>query len=218
MQDHRTKMSGGRGITFAALLLAGGESRRMGRDKATMNFRGRPLWERQIQVLRALGPERIFVSARAIPAWLPESVELLLDDPPSRGPLSGLTKALAAIETTHLVVLAVDLPFMSAEALRRSLELAKERCGAVPIIGEQVEPLAAVYPSEAMTDFRGALTGTDFSLQSVVGKLAAAGKVKLRPVPEADVHLYQNWNEPGDVKKGRFPNRHREDVGPAAAG
>lgn len=193
-------MSGGRGITFAALLLAGGESRRMGRDKATMDFGGQPLWQRQLQVLRALDPERIFVSARATPAWLPDSVELLLDDPPSRGPLGGLTKALAAIETTHLVVLAVDLPFMTAEELSRSLDLATKRCGAVPIVGEQVEPLAAVYSAEAMADFRGTLAGTDFSLQSIVGQLAATGKVRLRPVPERDAHLYENWNEPGDVR------------------
>jgi molybdopterin-guanine dinucleotide biosynthesis protein A len=107
---------------------------------------------------------------------------------------------LAAIETTHLVVLAVDLPFMNAEELSRSLDLATECCGAVPIVGEQVEPLAAVYSAKAMADFRGALAGTDFSLQSIVGQLAATGKVRLRPVPEADAHLYQNWNEPGDVR------------------
>jgi molybdopterin-guanine dinucleotide biosynthesis protein A len=172
----------------------------MGRDKATMTFGGHPLWERQLQVLRALGPERIFVSARATPAWLPDKVELLLYDPPSRGPLSGLTKALTAIETTHLVVLAVDLPFMTADELSRSLDLATECCGAVPIVGEQVEPLAAVYSAEAMADFRGALAGTDFSLQSIVGQLAATGKVRLRPVPEADAHLYQNWNQPSDAR------------------
>ncbi len=130
----------------------------------------------------------------------PDNVELLLDDPPSRGPLSGLTKALAAIETTHLVVLAVDLPFMSAEELSRSLEMATQHCGAVPSVGRRAEPLAAVYPAEAIADFRDALAGPDFSLQSVVGKLAAAGKVRLRPVPERDAHLYQNWNKPSDVR------------------
>lgn len=187
-------------MTFAALLLAGGESRRMGRDKATIQFGGQPLWERQFQVLRALGPERIFVSARAIPAWLPDDVELLLDDSPSRGPLSGLTKALGAIGTTHLVVIPVDLPFMTAEELSRSLELAAGNCGVVPSLNGRVEPLAAVYPAEALADFRLALAGADFSLQSVVRELAVAGKVRLRPVPEADAGLYQNWNEPGDVE------------------
>jgi molybdopterin-guanine dinucleotide biosynthesis protein A len=200
-------------MTFAAVLLAGGESRRMGRDKATMNFGGQPLWQRQLQMLRGLRPESIMVSARTAPDWLPVDAQALLDDAPSRGPLSGLTKALAAIETTHLVVLAVDLPFMTADELSRSLKVATEHCGVVPSVGRRAEPLAAVYPVEAIDDFTGALAGTDFSLQSVVRKLAAAGKVRLRPVPETDANLYQNWNEPGDVKEGRFPNRPREDLG-----
>jgi molybdenum cofactor guanylyltransferase len=187
-------------MTFAALLLAGGESRRMGRDKATIQFGSQPLWERQLQVLRALGPERIFVSARTTPAWLPDYVELLLDDLPSRGPLSGLTKALVAMGTTHLVVLAVDLPFMIAEELNRSLELATGNCGVVPTLDGRFEPLAAVYPADALADFQRGLAGSDFSLQSVVRELVMAGKVKLRPVPEALARLYQNWNEPGDVE------------------
>jgi molybdopterin-guanine dinucleotide biosynthesis protein A len=187
-------------MTFAALLLAGGESRRMGRDKVTMDFGGQPLWERQLQVLRGLRPDELLVSARTAPDWLPSDTQLLLDDAPSRGPLSGLTKALAEIETTHLVVLAVDLPFMTAEELSHSVELTTEGCGMVPIIHGRAEPLAAVYPAEAMADFRGALSGSDFSLQSIVCKLAAAGRVRLRPVPETAAHLYQNWNQPSDVK------------------
>jgi molybdopterin-guanine dinucleotide biosynthesis protein A len=187
-------------MTFGALLLAGGESRRMGRDKATIAFQGQPLWERQLQVLRALGAERIFVSARAAPAWLPNDAELLLDDPPSRGPLSGVAKGLSKVGTTHLLVLAVDMPFMTAEELRCSLALTTDRRGVVPIVGRRAEPLAAVYSADAIADFRAALAGSDFSLQSIVGQLVAAGKIRLRQVPERDAHLYQNWNEPGDVK------------------
>jgi molybdopterin-guanine dinucleotide biosynthesis protein A len=101
--------------------------------------------------------------------------------------------------TTHLVALAVDLPFMTTEELGRSLELATGNCGVVPTLDGRVEPLAAVYPAEAEADHRAALAGSDFSLQSVVRKLAVTGKIRLRPVPEKNAHLYQNWNEPGDI-------------------
>jgi len=184
-------------MTFSALLLAGGESRRMGRDKATMEFDGRPLRQRQLELLRALGPEKIFVSARTKPAWLPGNFELLLDDPPSRGPISGLTKALAAIATTHVIVLAVDMPFMTVGELERLLALVTEDRGVVPLIGDRAEPLAAIYPATAAADFRAALAGSDWSLQSIVPKLAEAGKVRLWPVP--DPSLYRSVNEPGDL-------------------
>jgi len=187
-------------MTFAALLLTGGESRRMGRDKATLVVDGEPLWERQIKLLRALGLAEIFVSARTPPAWLPVGVELLLDDRPSRGPLSGVAKALATVRTTHLVVLAVDMPFMTAGELGALLALATKGCGVIPMIGDRADPLAAIYPVEASEDFRTALTGSNFSLQPLVNALADAGKVKLCFVPKERAHFYQNLNTPGDFK------------------
>jgi molybdenum cofactor guanylyltransferase len=200
-------------MTFSALLLAGGESRRMGRDKATMGLGGRPLWKRQLELLRALCPEQIFISARTQPAWLPNNVELLLDDPPSRGPLSGLAKALVTLRTTHLIALAVDMPFMTADEFRKLLERTREDCGVVPIVWDRAEPLAAIYPAAAAADFQRALAGSDFSLQSLVSKLAAAAKIKLWPVANEAVHLYRSVNEPSDVKEWRFPNGRSSDGG-----
>jgi molybdopterin-guanine dinucleotide biosynthesis protein A len=186
-------------MTLTALLLAGGESRRMGRDKATIELDGRPLWERQLELLRAMRPEKIFVSARSAPSWLPNTVELLVDDAPSRGPLSGLTKGLAEMRTTHLLVLAVDMPFMTANELGSLVERATTGCGVVPTIAERAEPLAAIYPAEAGVNFRAALAGHDFSLQLLVRELAAAVRVKLWPVPDLRTSLYQSVNEPNDL-------------------
>jgi len=194
-------------MTLTALLLVGGESRRMGRDKATIEFDGQPLWKRQLEVLREVGPEKIFVSARAFPSWLPDDAELLLDDPPSRGPLNGLTKALPAMRTTHLLALAVDMPFMMSEQLAVLCGLAAEGRGVVPVIGERAEPLAAIYPAAAAVDFATALAGTDFSLQRVIRELAAAEKVRLHAVPVENAHLYRSVNEPDDFKEERFSNR-----------
>jgi molybdopterin-guanine dinucleotide biosynthesis protein A len=194
-------------ITLTAVLLAGGESRRMGRDKATIEFEGQPLWRRQLEVLRAVRTEKIFVSGRIEPSWLPDDAVLLLDDPPSRGPLSGLTKASAAMRTTHLLALAVDMPFMTSGQLDVLCELATEGRGVVPVIGERTEPLAAIYPAEASVDFAAALAGTDFSLQGIIRKLAADEKVRLYAVPVKDEHLYRSVNEPSDFKEGRFSNR-----------
>src|SRR5437867_2135004 len=96
--------------TLTAVLFAGGESRRMGADKAMLEIGGEPLWARQLRRLRELQPERILISARSKPAWCPAEIETVLDEPPSRGPLSGLAAALKIIQTTHLLALAIDLP------------------------------------------------------------------------------------------------------------
>jgi molybdopterin-guanine dinucleotide biosynthesis protein A len=199
MTEHRTKIKG-TGRTLSAVLLAGGESRRMGRDKATIAWDGEPLWQRQLRILRALEPEQLFVSARTAPPWLPPEVELLIDDPPSRGPLSGLTKALAQMRTTHLVAFAVDMPFMTEDELGSLCGMAIQGRGVVPAIGQRAEPLAAIYPAEAAVDFQAALVGGDFSLQLVVRQLASDGRVAFWPVPEARADLFRSVNQPGDVK------------------
>ncbi len=186
-------------MTLTAVLLAGGESQRMGRDKAAMILRGQPLWQGQIELLRDLRPERIFVSVRKQPTWHPLETELLLDGPPSRGPLSGLTRALERMQTSHLVVLAVDMPFMTSEQMHFLCSLALAKRGVVPVIDGRAEPLAAIYPREAATDFAAALAGSDFSLQTLTRNLAQAGRIQMLDVPEEARGFYRSVNEPGDL-------------------
>jgi molybdopterin-guanine dinucleotide biosynthesis protein A len=186
-------------MTLTAVLLAGGESRRMGTEKATIVFNGEPLWQRQIRLLRQLGSEKILVSARAERAWRPADTELVLDQPPSRGPISGLTAALARMGTSHLIALGVDMPFVTAAQLQDLCHRANPGCGVVPTIGGRAEPLAAVYPAEAYIDFAAALGGNDWSLQPLVRRIADEGKVRLVNVTEAEADLYRSLNEPQDL-------------------
>jgi molybdopterin-guanine dinucleotide biosynthesis protein A len=186
-------------MTLTAVLLAGGESRRMGRDKAAIVFRGQLLWQRQIELLQDLRPVKIFISVRSEPSWLPLETELLLDEPPFRGPLSGLTRALTSMQTSHLVVLAVDMPFMTSEQLRFLCSLAIAGRGVVPVVDERAEPLAAIYPREAAVDFAAALAGRDSSLQTLARKLVQAGRVRIVAVAEEERNLYRSVNEPNDL-------------------
>src|SRR6478736_448780 len=116
-------------MNISAVLLAGGESRRMGKDKATVLFRGKPLWEVQLGLLRKLNPSEILLSAKTDPSWRPGDVQFVADDLPSRGPLSGLAASLARIRTTHLLALAIDMPFMSENFLRYVCNQIEARVG-----------------------------------------------------------------------------------------
>jgi len=186
--------------TCTALLLVGGQSRRMGKDKATIVFEGEPLWQRQIELLRGLRPQGIFVSARTEPSWSLQNAELILDEPPSRGPLSGLTKALERMQTSHLVVLAVDMPFMTGEQMQFLWSLATTGRGVLPMIGSRAEPLAAIYPREAGSDFFAALAGDDFSLQNLSRDLVEDGKLRALQVSPDDEELYRSVNEARDLE------------------
>jgi molybdenum cofactor guanylyltransferase len=185
---------------MSAVLLAGGESRRMGRDKATLQFRGRPLWQIQFELLRKLQPSEIFISARTDPSWRPEDVRFVADIPPSRGPLSGLAACLAQMHTTHLLALAIDMPFMTEDFLLSLCDYIEPGCGVVPKIDNRAEPLTAIYPREAEIDFRRALAGADFSLQSLTRRLVETGKLRAIHVTEQDKGFFLNVNEPADLK------------------
>jgi molybdopterin-guanine dinucleotide biosynthesis protein A len=186
-------------MAITAVLLAGGESRRMGRDKATLEWQGHPLWQWQIEKLRKLGPEKILVSAKSDLPWRPPNVDLVLDDTPSRGPLSGLAAALACTETEHLLALAVDMPFMTTEHLRHLCSFASDGVGVVPMIEGRAEPLCAIYPKEARAVFVGTLQGDNFSLQPIAAKLVALGLLRPERISGSDRNLYKSVNEPRDL-------------------
>jgi molybdopterin-guanine dinucleotide biosynthesis protein A len=186
-------------MKISAVLLAGGESRRMGKDKATLFFRGEPLWQIQLDLLRKLEPAETFVSARTDPAWRPADVQFVPDALPSRGPLSGLVASLDRISTSHLLALAIDMPWTTEKYLKFLCAEIEPGCGVVPRIGDRVEPVAAIYPREAAIDFRNALTGADFSLQSLVRDLITAGKLREISVPEQEKKLFLNVNAPSNL-------------------
>jgi molybdopterin-guanine dinucleotide biosynthesis protein A len=185
-------------MNISAVLLAGGESRRMGRDKTTLLFCGKPLWQIQLDLLCALQPEEIFVSARTDPVWRPSDVQFVPDSPPSRGPLSGLAAALARISTNHLLALAIDMPLMTTTYLHSLCDLIQPGRGILPVINGRAEPLAAIYPKGAANKFSAALSGSDFSLQTLTKKLVEANKLCVVNVSKEEQKFFQNLNDPSD--------------------
>ena len=186
-------------MTFSAVLLVGGESRRMGADKACLRVAGVPLWERQLALLRELYVESIYVSAREPVSWLPNDVNLLLDHVSSLGPLSGLSAALEAMTTTHLIVLAIDLPAMTSVFLTRLCHLCRPGCGAIALVEDRAEPLAAVYPREAKSELTAAISRKEFALQPIIRALLDSKLMLPITIRAHDARLFRNLNEPSDV-------------------
>jgi molybdopterin-guanine dinucleotide biosynthesis protein A len=95
------------------------------------------------------------------------------------------------------------MPFMTESYLRSFCEKIEPGRGIVPLIENRAEPLAAIYPREAQDDVVGALSGSDFSLQSLICKLIAADKLVAVEVSTEERALFRNLNEPQDLISDR---------------
>jgi molybdenum cofactor guanylyltransferase len=181
----------------SAVLLAGGKSSRMGRDKAFLVFDGQPLWRRQMEKLRQLSPEQIMVSGPPRKEW--SDCHVIADEVDHAGPLAGIAAALGKCTTSHLVVLAVDLPMMTSNFLQSLLALCGEKRGAVPRNAASFEPLAAVYPANCAFLAESALRDGDLSLQSFARKGTNEKWLVEREISESEILLFTNLNTPADL-------------------
>jgi len=180
--------------TFSAVLLAAGRSARMGREKALLPIAGEPLWRRQWRVLEAAGAGEIFLSARPDQDWVPPGVTVLADAVPGAGPLAGIAAALARCTTSHLLVLAVDLPRMTPAWFAPLAAECTPGRGAVGRRGRFFEPLAAIYPAELSAAAGAALSRGDYALQAFI--VAAGERFHVREIADAEAPWFENWNEP----------------------
>ena len=185
---------------FSAVLLAGGKSVRMGRDKAGIEIGGQPLWQRQLSVLRATGAAEVFISGRLDGPYAETELEIVTDEAHGLGPLSGLAAALRHARHDMLLVLAIDLPAMPAEYLRSLAdESAARGCGIVPQGVEWPEPLAAIYPRSCVPLVERALLSPDRSMQRFVREAVELGLVALLPIGPDARRYFTNVNSEADL-------------------
>ena len=177
-------------MSIAAVLLAGGTSRRMGRDKAFLTYQGQTLWERQLATLEQLAPARIVISANASQNFSAalRRADVVIDPSPESGPLAAIEHCLSITELPT-VFLAVDMPSIEAHHLPRTPQVFE--------INGRFEPLAALYSPACLPHAHHELTYGKGALQPFVRACAKAGLVKILPAP--DPAAFANWNAPSDL-------------------
>ncbi|MBV8632352.1 MAG: molybdenum cofactor guanylyltransferase [Silvibacterium sp.] len=199
-------------------ILAGGQSTRMGRDKALLDFLGRPLIEHAISKLRALGfSSRIAGSRPDLAVFAP----IIEDNYPGSGPLAGIEAALSASDSDLNLFLPIDLPLLSIEFVRWMAARARETCAlaTIPCLQHHPQPLCAVYHRDLLSCLQSALAAGDRKVMRVVQNAAAADLSRLdcfsieiiaacldfsTTIP---VHRwFQNLNTPDDLKLAILEN------------
>jgi molybdenum cofactor guanylyltransferase len=156
----------------AAAVLAGGASRRMGRDKATLAVGGVELASLALAAAARVAHPVVLVAPEGHPA---RRVAAPAIADPGLGPLAALAAALDALAAEHVLVLAGDHPGLRVELLARLVALAGEAEAVACRRGPRLEPLVAVYErAPALAAARARLAGPAGG-RSLTGLLADLG-------------------------------------------
>ncbi len=136
-------------MAMTSIVLAGGKSIRLGRDKALEEIGGRSLIKRVIERLSLLGNEIIVVTSSS--HQLPDlGVKIVFDSYPDKGNLVGIYSGLKEVESSHSLVVGCDMPFLNIALLRHIMALSTGYDVVIPRVNDEVEPLHAVYSKKCL--------------------------------------------------------------------
>ena len=152
------------------LVLAGGNSSRMGRDKTALEFNGQTLLQRTVELLQTVFPH-VLVSVRSPRQDV--AVPQVIDEYPDAGPLAGLCAGLANVDTPWVFAVAADMPFLLPEVIRQLALRRKDVQAVVPVIQGCPQPLAAFYATSALPEIQAFLAAPGkHSLRGALERLA----------------------------------------------
>jgi molybdenum cofactor guanylyltransferase len=184
----------------AAAVLAGGASRRMGRDKATMAVGGVELAARVLAAAARVAHPVVLVAPEGHPARR-LAARAVAD--PGLGPLAAVAAALDALDAGHVLVLAADHPGLRVELLAHLAGLAGRGEAVACRRGSRLEPLVAVYqqaPALAAARARLADPAGDRSLLGLLAGLrtVVVEEPEWRPL-DPDGRSFVDLDDPADL-------------------
>ncbi len=192
-------------MAVTGIVLAGGLSRRLGRDKAVEPIDGEPLISRVIRRLEDLTDEIVVVvnnAARGEQLPLSDSTKVAVDIYPDSGSLGGIFTGLSAAKNDWGFVVACDMPFLNSSLIARILTLRHSYDAVVPVLDGFPEPTHAVYSKACLPHIERRLKSNHLRIA------AFFSSVRVRSLSEEEVdqfdpeHLsFFNVNTPDDLAR-----------------
>jgi molybdopterin-guanine dinucleotide biosynthesis protein A len=192
-------------MRFSAVILVGGRSTRMGRDKAFLEIGGQTLLAGKIALAQDAGAAELFISGRAGTDYSAFGLPVLRDKFADAGPLAGIHAALLVTSHPLVLVLAVDLATLTSPLVKIIVGEAHSGMGVIPRCHGEIEPLAAIYPKTATKICEQQLIAGCNSVKDFGSKCVAAGLAAFLNLPEENSLNFKNLNRPDDLNTGMEP-------------
>lgn len=191
---------------MTGIVLAGGKSRRMGRDKRFLELEGQPLLKRALSVLEALFTEVLVVAAEKGPELSGLGHRVVTDLIPGCAALGGLYTGLSLASRSRVFVVGCDMPFLASAAILKMAELSGRADVAMARLRTGLQPMHAVYSKSCLPHLeRMARTGN-----LKVQDLCHASGLEVRLIAEEELQeadpqflSFMNVNTPADLELAR---------------
>lgn len=183
-------------------ILAGGQSKRMGRDKAFLEVGGRPVIERVITKVEPLTDD-LFISTNSPEKFKKFGLRMVADVYPDKAALGGIYSAIRAALHHRVLIVACDMPFLNYDLLRYLISMAASADVVAPIIEPpQPETLHSIYNKSCLSAIEPRLLQNKLRIIGFFDDVTVR-YVNRREVSQFDPDFYSflNMNTPKDWQK-----------------
>jgi molybdopterin-guanine dinucleotide biosynthesis protein A len=189
-------------------IMLGGQSTRMGRDKALVQLDGRTLLDWALDRWRDFGPLQLSVGAGARTVLAPEGIPAVADVYPRRGPLGGLHAGLTACRTDLLLLTAVDSPFVTPEMAEGLLNGLGGADACVYTLDGRPQPLFGLYRTRCLPVAQALLEAGENKMRLLLEQVDTVY------LPARDPAPFRNLNTPEELAaaQSKPDGTRREDI------
>lgn len=183
-------------------ILAGGQSTRMGQDKAFLKVGDRRVIERVLSRVTPLSDD-LFISTNSPQQYKQFGLRMVADVYPNKAALGGIYSAIHAARHHHVLVVACDMPFLNPELLRHLMKLAPTADVVAPLVAPpQPETMHAIYSKACLPAIKPRLLANKLRIIGFFDDVSVR-YVERDEVEQFDPNLYSfiNMNTPADWDK-----------------
>jgi len=190
-------------LSFSGIVLAGGKSKRLGKNKAFIELGGKPVIQWVLDALRDLCDE-LLISANEIELYSGLGVRVVRDAPSGKGALVGLYSALIEMRNDFTFVAACDMPFLSKALVSYMMSRARDCDALVPRIDAYIDPLHAIYSKNCVAAIEKQIASGNRQVRSFYGdiKVKYVDKEIIYKLDPGGLSLF-NINNTADLDKAR---------------
>lgn len=188
-----------------AIILAGGQSRRMGRDKGLVSLNGKPMIQHVIDKAQSITHQVMIIANQ--PGYQNFGDTVYPDLIPDKGPLGGIYTGLHYSQTEYNLVLSCDIPLVPVSFLKSLVNYRGKNQAYIPVHEKQQQPLCAVYKKEIWVQMKSSIEAGELSVRKFLEKIDTTF-IEISNFEIEHENWFANLNTPKDIEEHQTDYDH----------